>query len=60
MEDKIVITGEFKGSKQHFRIVEKNKKSKIDCVGLILKTFKRKEFQKNNWTFFINRNKKSK
>jgi hypothetical protein len=43
MEDKIVITGEFKGSKQHFRQVEKNEKSKIDCVGLILKTFKRKK-----------------
>jgi hypothetical protein len=46
MEDKVVITGEFKGSKQHFRVVDKNKKSKIDCVGLILKTFKRKKKSK--------------
>lgn len=43
MEDKVVIKGEFKGSKSYFREVEKNKKSKIDdCVGLILKTIKRK------------------
>lgn len=41
MEDKVVIKGEFKGSKAYFR-AEKNEKSKIDCVGLIIKTFKRK------------------
>jgi hypothetical protein len=42
MEDKVVIKGEFKGSKSYFRGVEKNENSKIDCVGLILKTIKRK------------------
>jgi hypothetical protein len=42
MEDKVVIKGEFRGSKSYFRSVEKNEKSKINCVGLIIKTFKRK------------------
>lgn len=37
MDNKVVITGEFKGSKQNFRSI---KKSKIDCFGSIFKTFK--------------------
>lgn len=42
MEDnKVVIKGEFQGSKAYFRAIEKEK-SKLDCVGVILKTFKRK------------------
>jgi len=43
MEDKVVIQGEIKSSKIYFRPIEKNKKSKIDCVGLILKAIKRKK-----------------
>jgi hypothetical protein len=45
MEDKVVIKGEFQGSKAYFREIKKEK-SKIDCVGLILKTFKRKKKSK--------------
>lgn len=41
MEDRIVIKGEMKGSKSHFRI-EKSKKTKIDCVDFILRKIKRK------------------
>ena len=43
MEDKVVIKGEFKGSKSYFRETKKMEKSKIDCVSLILRTIKIKK-----------------
>lgn len=42
MDDKVVIKGEFQGSKAYFRKIEKEK-TKLDCVDFILKTFKRKK-----------------
>jgi hypothetical protein len=40
MENKVVIKGEFKGSKVYFRTVKKSEKVKLDCIGFLLKTIK--------------------
>lgn len=47
MEERIVIQGEIKGSKAYFRGVEVKEKSKIDCVGFIMKRLKRKRKSRN-------------
>lgn len=42
MEDKVVIKGEFQGSKAYFRTI-KREKSKLKCVDLIIKNLKSKK-----------------